>query len=53
MKRLFKITLFMAIAMNIASALSWHGKWLNIPTGLHLTITLSLILDYIKMKKNE
>ena len=43
----------MAIAMNIASALNWHGKWYNIPTGIHLTMTLSLILDYIKMKKNE
>jgi hypothetical protein len=53
MRRLLEIILFIAIAMNIASALCWHGKWYNIPTGFHLTMTLSLICDYIKMNKNE
>jgi hypothetical protein len=51
MRRLLEIILFIAIAVNIASALSWHGKWLNIPTGFHLTMALSLIYDYIKMNK--
>lgn len=53
MRRLLEIILFIAIAINIASALCWYGKWYNIPTGFHLTMALSLIYDYVKMNRYE
>jgi hypothetical protein len=50
MKTFKNICAFMAIAINIASALNFYGELLNIPTGIHFTLGLLLIKEYFALK---
>lgn len=44
-----KLLIILALALNIAGAINMYGRYLNVLTGLHLAVIISLAIDLMRV----